>query len=107
MMASLRFCGSVLAASCIAATSIYADTTVRYRATSSQLVLFNQPQNAPFASVSYTLFAKGSRIRSEMVDMTGRAWWLLADRATGEAFGVDPVARVYWPESAAWACEQI
>jgi hypothetical protein len=107
MKATLRVYACVLAAFCAVASTIHADTTVRYRATSSQLVLFKQPQNAPFASVSYTLFAKGSRVRSEMVDVTGRAWWFIADRSTGEAFGVDPVARVYWPESAAWGCDQI
>lgn len=84
-----------------------ADLTVKYRTTHSELVLFKQPQDAPFAKVSYTLYLSGAKVRTEMVDALGHAWWFIADRHTGLAYGLDPVTKKYWREARAWGCDSL
>lgn len=84
-----------------------ADLTVKYRATDSRLTLFNQPQEAPFRQVAYTLYLHGTKVRTEFVDALGRAWWFVADRAAGTAYGLDPAKKTYWQEAGAWGCDHL
>jgi len=84
-----------------------ADLTVRYRAVHSELVLFGQKQESPFGRVQYTIQIKENRLRTEMTDHFGRRLWLIADRATGKAFGLDPEARTWWVDAGVWTCAEI
>jgi hypothetical protein len=84
-----------------------ADLTVQYRVTQSELVLFGQKQESPFGRVRYSIQIKGNHLRTEMTDHFGRTLWLLADRKSGEAFGIDPEARSWWRDAGVWTCDQI
>lgn len=100
---TLGACVAILAV----AGAANADLTVRYHATSSELVLFGQQQESPFGRVRYTVQIRGSRLRTEMTDHFGRRLWLIADREKGEAFGLDPEARTWWRDPGVWTCANI
>lgn len=84
-----------------------ADLTVHYRAARSELVLFGKQQEAPFGRLRYTIQIKGKHLRTELTDHFGRTLWLIADRETGEAFGLDPETRTWWRDAGVWTCGEI
>lgn len=100
----LRIAAAIVMAVACAAASVQADLTVAYRATKAELVLFDQPQEPPFARMQYTLYLSGPNVRTEMIDAFGRAWWYLADRETGKAYMLDPAKKQYWADRGAWKC---
>jgi len=98
---------STAAALLLICGSARADLTVHYRVTQSDLVLFGQKQESPFGRMRYSIQISGSHLRTEMTDHFGRTLWLLADRKSGEAFGLDPATRTWWRDTGVWTCDQI
>lgn len=84
-----------------------ADLAVTYSAVEAELVLFNQPQKAPFGDVSLRIFIKGSKIRMEIVDYRGQRSLQLVDRSLGTAYELDPLNQTYRQLPGRWSCENL
>lgn len=84
-----------------------ADLVVTYSAAEAELVLFGQPQKAPFRDVALKVFVKGPRIRLEIVDHKGKTLWQLVDRSVGTAYELNPETETYRQLAGNWSCDNL
>jgi hypothetical protein len=85
----------------------HAELSVTYRAVHSELTLFGQKQESPFAKLQFSMQVRGPQMRTEMTDHFGRRYWFLADRASGKAIALDPESRSWWVDPSSWKCDDI